>query len=60
MFDYVVPVPAEAAAKKKKKKTEGDKKKKPGGGGPVRTQMVPENPADGLGYDPAIIPTEKI
>lgn len=59
MFDYVVPEPAEAAAKKKKR-AEGGKKKKPGERGPVRTQMVPENPTDQLGYDPAIIPTEKI
>ncbi|MBI1948756.1 MAG: hypothetical protein HYS27_23925 [Deltaproteobacteria bacterium] len=58
MFDYVVPGTIEAAAKKKKK-AEGGKKKKPGDG-PVRTQMVPENPADGLGYDPATVPTEKI
>ncbi|MCC7073850.1 MAG: hypothetical protein IT383_21260 [Deltaproteobacteria bacterium] len=59
MFEYRLPVPAEAAAKKKGKKKQGGGKKKPGDG-PVRTQMVPENPADQLGYDPAIIPTEKI
>lgn len=56
IFDYVLPVPHQAAAKKKKPAG----KKKPDAGGPVRTQMVPENPKDGLGYDPKIIPTEKI
>lgn len=56
LFDYALPVPARAAAKKKPP----PKKKKPEKGGPVRTQMVPENPGDGLGYDPKIIPTEKI
>ncbi len=59
MFEHDLPAPVEAAAKKKgnKKKTGGTKKP---ADGPVRTQMVPENPADQLGYDPAIIPTEKI
>lgn len=28
--------------------------------GPVRTQMIGESPGDDLGYDPKIIPTEKI
>lgn len=56
IFDYALPVPSHAAAKKK---PAAKKKKKPERGGPVRTQMVPENPADGLGYDPKIIPTEK-
>lgn len=59
MFDYTLPVPVEAAAKKKKAGA-AKKKKRPDTGGPVRTQMVPENPADQLGYDPSIIPTEKI
>ena len=58
MFDYALPVPADAAAKKKP--PAGKKKKRPGADGPVRTQMVPENPGDRLGYDPNIIPTEKI
>lgn len=57
IFDYALPVPSHAAAKKK---PAARKKKRPEPGGPVRTQMVPENPADGLGYDPKIIPTEKI
>lgn len=39
----------------------GDDKNKPGEDkGPVRTQMVGESPGDDLGYDPSIIPTEKI
>lgn len=59
MFEYRLPVSVEAASKKKGKKKAGGGKKKPGDG-PVRTQMVPENPGDQLGYDPAIIPTEKI
>ena len=59
MFEYRLPVSVEAASKKKGKKKACGGKKKPGDG-PVRTQMVPENPGDQLGYDPAIIPTEKI
>lgn len=45
-------------------KPDNDDKKKPPakkpGDGPVRTQMVGEHGDDDLGYDPSIIPTEKI
>ena len=57
IFDYELPV---AAAAKPDKKKKGDDKKKKDKGGPVKTQMIPENPADDLGYDPDKIPTEKI
>ena len=46
MFEYRLPVPAEAAAKKKAKKKQGGGKKKPGDG-PVRRVMA----ADGFGPD---------
>ncbi len=39
---------------------ENDKRKPEKERGPVRTQMVGESPGDDLGYDPKIIPTEKI
>lgn len=41
--------------KKRKDDEDADKER-----GPVRTQMIGESPGDDLGYDPSIIPTEKI
>ena len=42
------------------KKTPPKTPPKKRGDGPVRTQMVGEHGDDDLGYDPSIIPTEKI
>ncbi len=43
-----------------KKKPVDDKTKKPPKEGPVKTQMKGESGDDDLGYDPALIPVEKI
>lgn len=45
---------------KKKPDDDDDERGKGKERGPVRTQMIGESPGDDLGYDPSIIPTEKI
>lgn len=44
----------------KKKPAQDPKKKAPPKDGPVKTLMKGESGDDDLGYDPSIIPTEKI
>jgi len=49
------------ATKQGDKDKGNDKKPKPKpADGPIRTQMVGEHGDDDIGYDPSIIPTEKI
>lgn len=59
LFEHALPV---AAAEPKPPPAEGDDKKKKDDDKKqvVRTQMIPENPKDDLGYDPAKIPVEEI